>query len=431
MNGSYQLQNFTKNKEIEVTRLKAQVELFFEKEFDLYKRIGLKDGMDIIECGSGPGYLIKNILDRFPGCKATALEIDPFLFSVLTENSQSNGKKLFNPVNGSIYETKLPDNSFDFVLTRLVIEHLEEPLKAFYELNRIIKPGGKLVIVSNDFAYHLMTYPVIPELDEMYDAYCRSRFSEGGNPMIGRQLPVYLENSNFDKINFEIVTAHSKISGDETFLKAENVNISKSLVDAGFLNRNTLANLVEKWFEMLKDPFHVFYRQLMVVSGEKTIKESLKVYSGSLEDCLKGKINKVIPDKLLSKLDQQREKFKNLLNKYQQPSPVNGSHPGSRTSSVTGSNTAGTQDLFLKSPGSKVQDINKVESILLTVWKDILNNNSLTKDDNYFDIGGNSVLIPEIVARLSNEYSIKIRILDIFDNTSIRQLSDYICKNNL
>jgi len=431
MNGSYQLKNFTKNKETEVARLKAQVELFFDKEFDLYKKIGLKDGMDIIECGSGPGYLIKNIIERLPSCHATALEIDPFLFSVLTDNSSLNGKQLYNPVNGSIYETKLPDRSFDFVVTRLVIEHLEEPLKALYELNRILKPGGKLVIVSNDFAYHLLTYPVIPELDEMYDAYCRSRFSEGGNPLIGRQLPAYLENSNFERINFEIVTAHSKLSGDETFLKAENVNISKSLVEAGFLNRNVLANLVEKWFEMIKDPYHVFYRQLFVVSGEKTGKEPQDFYSGSKEQSLKGKVNNEPSEKSTNKLDLQREKFKNLINKYQQTPSIKGAHLSSDFTAGIAGKVSDAQNSSLKKTDTRIYDINKIESILLTVWKDILKNISITRDDNYFDIGGDSVLIPEIVTRLFDEYSIKIRILDIFDNPSIRQLSDYISKNNL
>ena len=423
MNGSYQLQSFTRNKGSEVTRLKAQVELFFDKEFDLYKKNGLKDGMDIIECGSGPGYLIKSIIERFPACNATALEIDPFLFSVLTENSRSGGEQLYYPVNESIYETKLPENSFDFVITRLVIEHLEEPLKAIYELNRILKPGGKLVIVSNDFAYHLLTYPVIPELHEMYDAYCKSRFSEGGNPLIGRQLPIYLENSNFEKISFEIVTAHSKLSGDETFLKAENVNISKNLVEAGFLNRNSLATLVEKWFEMLKDPNHVFYRQLFVVGGVKTRKGTPDFYSGNKEKSLKGKVNTEPSERPANKLELQREKFKNLITKYQRTPTINGAH-------LSDDYTA-EKNPSLNTHSTTFYDINRIESILFTVWKDILKNTSITIYDNYFDIGGDSVLIPEIVARLSDEYSIKIRILDIFDNPSIRQLSEYINKNNL
>jgi len=428
MKGSYQLDSFTENKKSEVTRLQAQVELFFEKEFAAYVNAGLKDGMKIIECGSGPGFLIRNILQRLPGCDATALEIDPFLFSVLEENSVTAGKKIYRPVNGSIYETGMPDSSFDFVFTRLVIEHLEEPLRAIYELNRILKPGGKLVIISNDFAYHLLTYPVIPELDEMYNAYCRSRFSEGGNPMIGRQLPVYLEYSDFDRINFEIVTAHSRISGDETFLKAENVNISKSLVDTGFLKRDTLAGLVEKWFAMLRDPYHVFYRQLMVVSGEKTLKEPQKIYSAELEKGLKGKNPFTGTDKPAGALDQQREKFRNLMNKYQQVSPANSSQKV--MDNTAGAAITGRQDHTTGSATMK-RDINSTEAILLSLWKEILKNDSLTRDDNYFDIGGDSVLIPEIVGRLSDEYKIKLRILDIFDNPSIRQLADYISKNNL
>jgi len=429
MNGSYQLQNFTKNREAEVIRLKAQVELFFEKEFDLYRKLGLTNEMEIIECGSGPGYLIKNILERFPGCKATALEIDPFLFSVLKDNSQSNGKRLFNPINGSIYETKLQDNSFDFVITRLVIEHLEEPLKALYELNRILKPGGRLVIVSNDFAYHLLTYPVIQELDEMYDAYCRSRFSEGGNPLIGRQLPIYLENSNFEKINIEIVTAHSKISGDETFLKAENVNISKSLVESGFLHRDTLANLVEKWFEMLKDPYHVFYRQLFVVSGEKNRSGKFSPYSKEIEDNLKGKSKGENHSEEKHNIDLQRDKFQNLMNKYKHATLTKNTFSPDQKSTEINTTYVDSQNKPGNVSGYGTLDTNKIETILLTVWKDILKNNSLTKDDNYFDVGGDSVLIPEIVGRLSSEYNIKLRILDIFDNPSIRLLSDYICKN--
>ena len=430
MRGSYQLESFTENRVAEVTRLHSQVDLFFEKEYEMYLKFGLREGMKILDCGSGPGYLLRNLLNKMPGCDATALEIDPFLFSVLTENSISGDKQLYRPVNASIYETGFAANSFDFVITRLVIEHLEEPLRALYEVNRILRPGGKLVIVSNDFAYHLLTYPVIPQLDEMYNAYCRSRSSEGGNPFIGRILPVFLENSNFEKINLEIITAHSRLLGDETFLKAENVNISKSLVEAGFLSRNTLAELVEKWFEMVKDPYHVFYRQLFVVSGEKSREDSPHIYSQRVEKDLKRTLNPELVDEPKMRLDIQRGKFKNLINKYQESPRVKGLIQFAESQNATTQKSDDDSQKFL-SPISKTRDLNEIENILQTVWKAILKNNSLAIDDNYFDIGGDSVLIPEIVARLSNEYSIQLRILDIFDYPSIRQLADYIHKNHL
>ena len=269
LNGSYKLESFTDNKESEVSRLKHQVDLFYTKEFELYRRIGLYDGMNIVECGSGPGFLISNILRDLPLCTATAVEIDPYLVEQLLLCSTKNGKKQFEVKHSSIYDTGLPENHFDFAIARLVLEHLEEPGQAIAEMNRILRPGGKLVIVSNDFSYHLLTYPPIPELDEMYSAYIKSRFSEGGNPLIGRQLPVMLRKGNFESVNIEIICVHNDLEGDKPFLKAENVNISKSLVKNGFLKEETLESLIDNWYKMLQRPDHVIFRQLFVVSGSK------------------------------------------------------------------------------------------------------------------------------------------------------------------
>jgi|GEM_PF-543592 len=286
IDGSYILESFSENKDSEVTRLKYQVELFYQRELELYKKIGLKDGMKIVECGSGPGFLISNIVRDLPNCTATALEIDPFLVEVLKENSTINGKKLFEVKHASIYETELAENYYDFAIARLVFEHLKEPAKAIAEVRRILKPGGKFVLISNDFAYHLLTYPAIPELDEMYTAYINSRFSEGGNPLIGRQLPGLLKKEKFDNINIEIICVHSGLEGDKAFVKAENVNISKSLVKEGFLKKETLESLIENWYKLFQQPDHVIFRQLFVISGMKSINpvvENIKVDENDLQ----------------------------------------------------------------------------------------------------------------------------------------------------
>jgi len=268
--GSYQIDTFTENREAEVNRLKHQVDLFYGEEINLYRKLGLKDGMRIIECGSGPGFLIRNILKDLPGCDATALEIEPFLVEYLEKNSLDSGKKLYKARQGSVYETGLPDDYFDFAFARLVIEHLEEPENALREVRRILKPNGRFIIVSNDFAYHLLTYPHIPELDEMYESYIRSRISKSGDPLIARKLPLMMRKHGFSEITFDTLCVHSEFVGDKAFLKAENVNISKSLVKEGFLKKETLESLMESWYKMLQSPDHVIYRQLFAVSGVKT-----------------------------------------------------------------------------------------------------------------------------------------------------------------
>ena len=35
----------------------------------------------------------------------------------------------------------------------------------------------------------MRTYLDFPELKDLYEAYCRARQDDGGNPKIGRQLP--------------------------------------------------------------------------------------------------------------------------------------------------------------------------------------------------------------------------------------------------
>jgi ubiquinone/menaquinone biosynthesis C-methylase UbiE/acyl carrier protein len=269
IDGSYKIDNFSENKESEVVRLKYQVELFYQKELALYKKLGLKDRMKIIECGSGPGYLIGNIINDLPESDATALEIDPYLVEHLNKNAMSDGKRLYNVKQASIYNTGLPDDFFDFAITRLVLEHLEDPGKAISEIRRILKPGGIFVVVSNDFAYHLLTFPPVPELDEMYDAYIRSRYKEGGDPLIARRLPDLLSKGKFTNVELNTICVHNSFVGDRAFLKAENVNISKSLVKGGFLKKETLESLMENWYNMLQTPGHVIFRQLFAVSGIK------------------------------------------------------------------------------------------------------------------------------------------------------------------
>ncbi|MEI6050723.1 MAG: condensation domain-containing protein, partial [Bacteroidota bacterium] len=268
--------------------------------------------MKIIECGSGPGFLIKNILRQLPDCDATALEIDPYLIEVLKENSVEDNIKLFDVKHASIYDTQLPDNTFDFAISRLVIEHLQSPLDAFKELYRILKPGGKLVIVSNDFAYHILTYPIIPELEEMYKAYCKSRFSEGGNPLVGRQIPKYLKKEKFSDIKFEIINVHSDLVGDKAMLQAENVNISKSLVTEGFLGKETLDSLAANWYKMLNDPDHVIFRQLFVICGEKNLNvQDSTIFSQEVDRPV---LKEVINDELIgSDSEQQEDVIKSFL----------------------------------------------------------------------------------------------------------------------
>jgi len=56
-------------------------------------------------------------------------------------NGNLNTDKSYDIIN-----INAPDNSFDIVICYHVLEHIIDDMRAIYELNRILKPGGKLIL---------------------------------------------------------------------------------------------------------------------------------------------------------------------------------------------------------------------------------------------------------------------------------------------
>lgn len=266
---SYRINKVSTNVEAEIKRLKAQVELFWDKEIKTYRNFGLTDGMKILECGSGPGFLMEKLISNFPNCHVVGVETDPFLVETSKKYLQDIGVNKYEVVQQSIMEMNFPDDSFDFIITRLVLEHLPNSLGAAKEVYRVLRPGGKAVFIDNDFEIHLKTYPDIPELSQLYAAYCQARIEEGGNPKIGRELPGLLKKSQFKNVDLEIVVAHNEVVGDDIFLKSEGAGIPAKLVEDGYLSRDLLDTIASKWFEMLQVEDHAIFRQLFIAGGTK------------------------------------------------------------------------------------------------------------------------------------------------------------------
>lgn len=57
-------------------------------------------------------------------------------------------------VRGDVGYLPFPDRSFDMVISRSVIEHLADPARVFQEFHRVLRPGGKVVILTpNKYDY--------------------------------------------------------------------------------------------------------------------------------------------------------------------------------------------------------------------------------------------------------------------------------------
>src|SRR5688572_9587980 len=173
--GAYDVSTFSVDADAEMDRLNAQLDLFWEQELALYQRSGLRDGIRVLDCGCGPGRLLTRLHALYPGLESVGIEIDPQLVDRARRAISERNLRRCQILQESIMALPFPDNSFDFTVARLVLEHLPDPVTALKEVRRVLKPGGRAVFVDNDFDFHERTFPNIAALDDLYAAYQSAR----------------------------------------------------------------------------------------------------------------------------------------------------------------------------------------------------------------------------------------------------------------
>jgi amino acid adenylation domain-containing protein len=67
--------------------------------------------------------------------------------------------------------------------------------------------------------------------------------------------------------------------------------------------------------------------------------------------------------------------------------------------------------------------------ILIEIWQKILKNNIINCDDSFFEIGGNSLKVIELIAQINKRLNIKLEVNTIFEHPTINDLGQLIDNN--
>ena len=106
---------------------------------------------EYIGCRRRPGFYCEKLLENLPNSRVTILDIDDKLLRIAKNrlsNSYYNNRIAFKKT--SVYKTGIKDNTYDFVICRFVLQHLDKPVEAVREIYRILKPGGIVAIIDSD-----------------------------------------------------------------------------------------------------------------------------------------------------------------------------------------------------------------------------------------------------------------------------------------
>ena len=87
-------------------------------------------------------------------------------------------------------------------------------------------------------------------------------------------------------------------------------------------------------------------------------------------------------------------------------------------------------------PGKKIRKVKltgrennkytKSELLVAKVWGEVLGFNELRIDDNFYELGGDSILATQVVNRVNTQNNLKLSLIEIFNYETIKELAQYV-----
>lgn len=150
--------------------------IMFVKPEDNIKHLGLQEGMKVADLGAGTGFYAKAISDKVGKIgKVYAVEVRKDMVKKLESELKEQDIKNVECIWGDIEilgGTKLSDESMDAVVVSNVLFQANDRLGLIDEAKRILKKGGKLLVVDWKESYeglgpaphHVVTEKVAEDL---------------------------------------------------------------------------------------------------------------------------------------------------------------------------------------------------------------------------------------------------------------------------
>ncbi len=193
-------------------------------------RKGLGDGkLKVLDIGTGPGIVAFLLADM--GHTVTGVDQS----EEMLKKARENAARLKLPVEfrqGDAENLPFEDESFDAVINRHVLWTLPDPERALREWKRVLRPGGRLVIVDGNWdsnlkgsvknqAWNLLSMPLIT-VTERRNAFRKRHHPEwdGRLPMLKQKRPEY---------DLELLKALGFVDLDVTMIRRQDLGLLEHL----------------------------------------------------------------------------------------------------------------------------------------------------------------------------------------------------------
>lgn len=225
----------------------------------LYQALQLRPGSRVLDAGTGFGPVAVELAGGF-GCRAVGVDAD-----VRQLGSAASAVDALRPAGwlrdapagqeratvsltaGMVDTLPFADGTFDAVVARFLLQHVDDPVATVSEFARVTRAGGAVCIVDVDDGLCLR-YPDAPEpVRRLEDAYQQAQHDRGGDRTIGRKIAGMLDAAGF-AVDHVLVLPHaaynaaSSPSGTGQRLVHERLSsFAGEFVERGILDAATVA----------------------------------------------------------------------------------------------------------------------------------------------------------------------------------------------
>ncbi len=228
------------------------------------EQYGVQDGIHFVDFGGGPGPLAALIAERYPKSTVTVVDIDhAFLSYGIRRYADLVRAGRVSFIHASVLNTTLAHESADVVVSQFVFQHLYQPREALAEVHRILKPGGRLLVIDVDENMTDIIYPMPPTsvLGGRMNALHSARHATGltsGN--LFRWLADLLLSYKFADVSVQTDLMFSTVAGNEHFIPLLAPSQYYALVRHGMLTEDTydeVEQAFKEYVEKTKDTFQM------------------------------------------------------------------------------------------------------------------------------------------------------------------------------
>jgi ubiquinone/menaquinone biosynthesis C-methylase UbiE len=264
LTGSYNYDEFSHNSK-ELERLKRQAQIAGKLELSVMRRFGIKPGMNVLDLACGPGVTTLLLSELVEDGHVTGIDVNDTLLAEAEQVIESHEVNNIMLKKGDVYNHQLPENSFDFIYSRFLFQHLSDPLKALNNVIPLLKPGGIFCVLDVDDDW-LTIHPQPEQFAQFVKLAGEGQKLKGGDRHIGRKLPDYFRRAGLDDIRAHVETITDKQIGMRNFL-----DITTGIKKEQFTldERHHLESMLENIYAACDQPDTWGFVGVFCVSGRK------------------------------------------------------------------------------------------------------------------------------------------------------------------